>query len=163
MGRMVAGVSEALWNDKKACGRKYRVRCIGGANKAPHPCHNGKSVVVTVVDFCQPPCNGILNLSQDAFDVIADRDAGKVRVEYNHDNTRFAARRIYEDLMATGYIDLTKLLKIHQEHERQSSDLSFIAWNSTLDCQRQGTWLQNNYELDEAGGRTGQRDDPIEN
>ncbi|KAK3221740.1 hypothetical protein Dsin_008765 [Dipteronia sinensis] len=69
-------------DDKKACGRKYRVRFIGGANKAPHPCHNGESVVVTVVDFCQPPCNGILNLSQDAFDVIVDRDAGKVRVEY---------------------------------------------------------------------------------
>ncbi|KAK3221219.1 hypothetical protein Dsin_008244 [Dipteronia sinensis] len=85
MGRMVAGVSEALWNNKKACGRKYRVRCIGGANEAPHPCHSGKSVVVTVVDFCQPPCNGILNLSQDAFDVIADRDAGKVRVEYTPD------------------------------------------------------------------------------
>ncbi|TXG60930.1 hypothetical protein EZV62_012293 [Acer yangbiense] len=75
-------VSKELWNDKKACGRKYRVRCIGGANEAPHPCHKGESVVVTVVDFCQPPCNGILNLSQDAFDVIADRDAGKVRVEY---------------------------------------------------------------------------------
>ncbi|KAK2654735.1 hypothetical protein Ddye_014591 [Dipteronia dyeriana] len=82
MGRLVAGVSVALWNNTKACGRKYRVRCIGGA--ITHPCHNGQSVVVTIVDFCQPPCDGILNLSEDAFDVIADRDAGKVRVEYNH-------------------------------------------------------------------------------
>ncbi|KAK2654732.1 hypothetical protein Ddye_014588 [Dipteronia dyeriana] len=52
------------------------------------------------------------------------------------DNTRFAARGIYENLMATGYIDLTE---------------------------RQGTWLQKNYELAEAGGRTGQRDDPMDN
>ncbi|KAK4839994.1 hypothetical protein QYF36_026515 [Acer negundo] len=63
--------------------------------------------------------------------------------------------------MATGFIDLIKLLEIHQEHKRYSSNLSFIAWNATLNCQLQGTWLQNNFEQDEAGGRTGQRDDHI--
>ncbi|TXG68905.1 hypothetical protein EZV62_003840 [Acer yangbiense] len=88
-----------------------------------------------------------------------------------------AARGIYEDLMAIGYIDPTKsidnitlsllrklkLLEIHLEHKWHLSDLSFIAWNAMLNCQQQGTWLQNNYELDEAGGRTGQRDDPMDN
>ncbi|TXG68969.1 hypothetical protein EZV62_003904 [Acer yangbiense] len=78
-------------------------------------------------------------------------------------NQLVAARGIYQDLMATGFIDLTKLLEIHQENKRHLSDLSFIAWNATLNCQRQGAWLQNNYELDEAGGRTGQRDDPMDN
>ncbi|KAL9445415.1 hypothetical protein AB3S75_018412 [Citrus x aurantiifolia] len=29
------------------------------------------------------PCNGVLNLSKDAFAVIADTVAGKVQVEYN--------------------------------------------------------------------------------
>ncbi|KAL5773052.1 hypothetical protein ACOSP7_012671 [Xanthoceras sorbifolium] len=35
------------------------------------------------VDFSvYPPCNGVINLYEDAFDVIADHDAGKVRDEY---------------------------------------------------------------------------------
>ncbi|XP_022729720.1 EG45-like domain containing protein [Durio zibethinus] len=82
-GKMVAGVSDALWNNRGACGKKYSVRCIGGANKAPHPCKNGKSVVVKVVDYCKPGCQGIINLSQDAFATIADTNAGIVQVEFH--------------------------------------------------------------------------------
>ncbi|XP_038697039.1 EG45-like domain containing protein [Tripterygium wilfordii] len=81
-GPWVAGVNDALWNNGAACGRRYRVRCTGGANLAPHPCKPGTSVVVTVVDYCKRPCNGIINLSKQAFSQIADTDAGKVKVEY---------------------------------------------------------------------------------
>ncbi|GMI80225.1 plant natriuretic peptide A [Hibiscus trionum] len=80
-GNMVAGVSDRLWNNGRACGRRYRVRCIRGANEAPHPCKNGKTVVVKVVDYCKSGCQGIINLSRDAFSTIADPDAGIVRVE----------------------------------------------------------------------------------
>lgn len=80
-GWMVAGVSDALWNNGAACGRRYRVRCIGGANAAPHPCKAG-SVVVKVVDYCRSVCYGDINLSQYAFSQIADVNAGKVRIEY---------------------------------------------------------------------------------
>ncbi|XP_031271231.1 EG45-like domain containing protein [Pistacia vera] len=82
-GNMVTGVSDALWNGGAACGKRYRVRCIGATNTAPHPCHDGASVVVTVVDYCRPQCNGTLNLSKDAFAVIADTDAGNVKIEFN--------------------------------------------------------------------------------
>lgn len=80
---MVTGVSDALWDGGRACGRKYKVQCVRGANTAPHPCHDGASVEVEVVDYCRQPCNGVLNLSKDAFAVIADPVAGKVQVEYN--------------------------------------------------------------------------------
>ncbi|XP_039066386.1 EG45-like domain containing protein [Hibiscus syriacus] len=82
-GIMVAGVSDALWQNGRACGKRYRVKCIGGANKAPHPCKNGRTVVVKVVDYCKAGCQGIINLSRDAFSTIADPDAGIVRVELN--------------------------------------------------------------------------------
>ncbi|KAI5585577.1 hypothetical protein POPTR_006G179300v4 [Populus trichocarpa] len=81
-GVMVAGVSDALWNGGAACGRKYRVSCIRGANEAPKPCKQG-SVVVTVVDYCRRGCNGVINLSKDAFSRIADPNAGKVVIQYD--------------------------------------------------------------------------------
>ncbi|KAJ6994012.1 EG45-like domain containing protein [Populus alba] len=81
-GVMVAGVSDTLWNGGKACGRKYRVSCIRGANQAPKPCKQG-SVVVTVVDYCSKGCNGVINLSKDAFSRIADPNAGKVVIQYD--------------------------------------------------------------------------------
>ncbi|KAK8671245.1 hypothetical protein V6N13_037845 [Hibiscus sabdariffa] len=80
-GIWVAGVSDRLWNNGRACGRRYKVRCIRGTNEAPHPCKNGKTVTVTVVDYCQSGCQGIINLSRDAFSAIADPDAGIIRVE----------------------------------------------------------------------------------
>ncbi|KAG5243703.1 Expansin-related protein [Salix suchowensis] len=80
--RSSAGVSDALWNGGAACGRRYRVSCVRGANKAPKPCRQG-SVVVTVVDYCSRGCNGIINLSKDAFSRIADPNAGNVVIQYN--------------------------------------------------------------------------------
>ncbi|XP_010688162.2 EG45-like domain containing protein [Beta vulgaris subsp. vulgaris] len=80
-GPWITGVSGALWNNRGACGRYYWVTCIGGANLAPHPCKRG-SVLVRVTDFCAS-CAGDLNLSQQAFNQIADTRAGKIRVRYD--------------------------------------------------------------------------------
>lgn len=83
---MVTGVNKGLWMNGGACGKRYRVRCIGAANTAPRPCRQG-TVDVTVVDYCEDfpgfPCNGDLSLWQDAFAQIADPSAGVVRIEYN--------------------------------------------------------------------------------
>ena len=79
---MVAGVSDALWNGGKACGRKYRVSCVRGTNEAPKPCRQG-SVVVKVVDYCSRGCQGDINLSKDAFSRIADPNAGIVVIQYD--------------------------------------------------------------------------------
>uniref|UniRef100_A0A2P2IKX0 Expansin-related protein 3 n=1 Tax=Rhizophora mucronata TaxID=61149 RepID=A0A2P2IKX0_RHIMU len=82
VGQLITGVSDALWNGGAACGRKYRVSCVKGANLAPHPCKPGTSVAVTVADYCRPLCNGTLSLSRQAFNQIADPNAGKVVVDY---------------------------------------------------------------------------------
>ncbi|KAA8522798.1 hypothetical protein F0562_009221 [Nyssa sinensis] len=81
-GIMVAGASDGIWNNRAACGTNYRVKCIGAANTAPHPCKDGESVVVKIVDYCDR-CNGTINLSQDAFAKISNPDIGKIRVQYD--------------------------------------------------------------------------------
>ncbi|XP_030535682.1 EG45-like domain containing protein 2 [Rhodamnia argentea] len=81
-GVMIAGVREELWNGGRACGRMLRVRCTKPANLFPNPCKGGV-ITVKVVDFCRQPCNGVINLSRDAFARIANLDAGKVWVDYS--------------------------------------------------------------------------------
>ncbi|XP_024016465.1 EG45-like domain containing protein 2 isoform X2 [Eutrema salsugineum] len=78
---MVVGLKSNLYQGGRACGRRYRVRCIGATYNFPGAC-TGRTVVVKVVDFCREPCNGDLNLSRDAFQVIANTNAGNIRVEY---------------------------------------------------------------------------------
>ncbi|CAL5402133.1 unnamed protein product [Camellia sinensis] len=80
-GVMIAAASDAI-GGKAACGRKYKVTCTGPTNQGvPRPC-TGKSVEVTIVDYCPPGCQGTIDLSQAAFAMIADRNAGKVKIEY---------------------------------------------------------------------------------
>lgn len=74
-------MSHGLWNNRGACGWYYKVTCIGGANAAPHPCRGG-SVTVKVTDLCDS-CAGDLNLSQEAFNAIADPRAGKIKIRYD--------------------------------------------------------------------------------
>ncbi|PRQ19945.1 putative rlpA-like protein, double-psi beta-barrel [Rosa chinensis] len=81
-GVMIAAASDVIWGNRAACGRMYRVKCIGGTNQGvPQPC-NGNSVVVKIVDYCPPGCRGTIDLSQEAFAAIANPDAGKINIEY---------------------------------------------------------------------------------
>ncbi|KAL0340083.1 UNVERIFIED_CONTAM: EG45-like domain containing protein [Sesamum radiatum] len=80
-GVMIAAASDAIWDNKAACGRSYKVTCTGATNKGvPHPC-TGQSVVVRIVDYCPPGCHGTIDLSQEAFSIIANPDAGKINIE----------------------------------------------------------------------------------
>ncbi|KAK9275309.1 hypothetical protein L1049_022571 [Liquidambar formosana] len=82
-GVMIAAASDAIWNNRAACGRMYRVRCTGATNLGvPQPCR-GQSIVVKIVDYCPPGCRGTIDLSQEAFSMIADPNAGKINIEYN--------------------------------------------------------------------------------
>ncbi|CAA7407593.1 unnamed protein product [Spirodela intermedia] len=81
-GVMIAAASDAIWGNRAACGRKYRVTCTGRTNGGPWPC-NGQSVVVTIVDYCPPGCQGTIDLSRKAFSTIANLDAGKIQIRYN--------------------------------------------------------------------------------
>ncbi|XP_058227103.1 EG45-like domain containing protein [Rhododendron vialii] len=82
-GVMIAAASDVIWDNRAACGRMYSVRCTGPTNQGvPQPC-TGQSVVVKVVDYCPPGCASTIDLSQEAFTVIADPNAGKINIEYN--------------------------------------------------------------------------------
>ncbi|KAB1204183.1 EG45-like domain containing protein [Morella rubra] len=82
-GVMIAAASDVIWGKRAACGRRYRVRCLGPTNKrgVPRPCKGG-SVVVKIVDYCPPGCAGTIDLSKQAFAQIANSDAGKIQIEY---------------------------------------------------------------------------------
>lgn len=79
---MIAAASDAIWGNRAACGKRYRVTCTGATNQGvPQPC-KGTSVVVKIVDYCPPGCRGTIDLSQEAFAVIANPDAGKIKISY---------------------------------------------------------------------------------
>uniref|UniRef100_A0A7N2L900 Expansin-like EG45 domain-containing protein n=1 Tax=Quercus lobata TaxID=97700 RepID=A0A7N2L900_QUELO len=82
-GVMIAAASNELWGNGAACGNNYKVKCLSGTNAGvPHPCKDNTDVVVTIVDFCSPGCQGTLDLSQEAFAKIADRNEGKINIDF---------------------------------------------------------------------------------
>ncbi|KAK8958368.1 EG45-like domain containing protein 2 [Platanthera guangdongensis] len=79
---MIAAASEAIWDNKAACGRHYRVRCKHTQNDGSSLCKD-KSVIVMITDFCPPgSCHGTIDLSQEAFNMIAHPAAGVVHIEF---------------------------------------------------------------------------------
>ncbi|CAA7407588.1 unnamed protein product [Spirodela intermedia] len=81
-GVMIAAASDAIWDNRAACGRRYRVTCRGPTNQGVlQPC-TGRSVDVTIVDYCPAGCQGTIDLSQEAFAAIANPDAGKILIDY---------------------------------------------------------------------------------
>ncbi|KAK3200774.1 hypothetical protein Dsin_024189 [Dipteronia sinensis] len=82
-GVMIAAASYAIWNNGAVCNKYYRIKCTGATNQGiPQPCKGG-TVVVKIVDLCPSGCQGTIDLSKEAFSVIANPDAGKIKVEYN--------------------------------------------------------------------------------
>ncbi|KAF8370229.1 hypothetical protein HHK36_031734 [Tetracentron sinense] len=76
---LFVALSNGIWDNGAACGRKYRMRCISGLN---HPCKD-RSIVVEVVDVCRNnPCPATLILSNKAFDAISRIPNIRVNVEY---------------------------------------------------------------------------------
>ncbi|KAJ7954394.1 EG45-like domain containing protein [Quillaja saponaria] len=82
-GVLIAAASDTIWDNRGACGRKCRVKCLSATSQGvPHPCKGG-SVVVTIVDYCPPhSCHGTIDLSQEAFASIANPDAGKINIAF---------------------------------------------------------------------------------
>ena len=76
----MAAVSDGnpdLWKHGQACGRHYQIRCHGKG------CRNGDAIRIKVVDHCPNGCQGrVFDLSEEAFDAIADKNAGVIKVEY---------------------------------------------------------------------------------
>nr|XP_043612089.1 EG45-like domain containing protein [Erigeron canadensis] len=84
-GNLFVSVSEGLWDNGAACGRRYRLKCLSGSNK---PCKDG-TIDVRVVDFCSKsrsssrPCpSSTILLSNDAFSAISKSPRAKINVEY---------------------------------------------------------------------------------
>uniref|UniRef100_A0A7N0U6N4 Expansin-like EG45 domain-containing protein n=1 Tax=Kalanchoe fedtschenkoi TaxID=63787 RepID=A0A7N0U6N4_KALFE len=82
---MIAAASEEFWDNGRACGRMYDVKCLGGTNEGtPHPCRRRDAIRVKIVDLCPAGCRGTIDLSSQVFAAIADPDAGVIRVSYEH-------------------------------------------------------------------------------
>lgn len=83
-GVMIAAASDEFWNDGGACGQMYEVSCLSGTNDGtPEPCLGSGSVLVMIVDYCPPgSCRATIDLSQEAFQSIADTDAGVINISY---------------------------------------------------------------------------------
>ncbi|KAK8499767.1 hypothetical protein V6N13_038837 [Hibiscus sabdariffa] len=79
-GNMIAAASDSLWNNGAVCGKTFTVTCTGPRNAVPHPC-TGKSVTVKIVDHC-PGCPSTIDLSREAFAIIADPVAGIINIDY---------------------------------------------------------------------------------
>ncbi|KAI3677348.1 hypothetical protein L1987_86973 [Smallanthus sonchifolius] len=78
-GNLFISVSEGLWDNGAACGRRYRLKCLSGSRK---PCKDG-TIDVRVVDYCsKTPCPSTIVLSNDAFSAISKSQRGKINVEY---------------------------------------------------------------------------------
>ncbi|KAK6236021.1 hypothetical protein SCA6_011358 [Theobroma cacao] len=77
-GNLFVAVSEGLWDNGAACGRRYRVRCLSGNGR---PCKSG-NIDVKVVDFCpKSPCPAAMVMSNTAFNAIS-RPGGRINIEY---------------------------------------------------------------------------------
>ncbi|KAI3468034.1 hypothetical protein Pfo_024697 [Paulownia fortunei] len=78
-GNLFVQVSEGLWDNGAACGRRYRLRCLSGSNK---PCKEG-TVDVRVVDFCsRRPCPSTIVMSNDAFAAVSRSPDAKINIEF---------------------------------------------------------------------------------
>ncbi|KAK4349112.1 hypothetical protein RND71_031867 [Anisodus tanguticus] len=78
-GNLFVAVSEGLWDNGAACGRRYRLRCLSGNNR---PCKEG-TIDVRVVDYCtKRPCPSTIVLSSDAFAEISHSHNAKINIEY---------------------------------------------------------------------------------
>lgn len=78
-GNLFVAVSEGLWDNGAACGRRYRLSCLSGNNR---PC-KGDTIDVRVVDFCpKRPCPSTIVLSSDAFGQISNSPNAKINIEY---------------------------------------------------------------------------------
>ncbi|RVW53568.1 EG45-like domain containing protein [Vitis vinifera] len=89
-GVMIAAASDAIWDNRGACGRNYKVKCEGATNAGvPQPCRGAQSVVVKIVDYCPPGCRGTIDLSQEAFASIANPDAGKIKISFQQYSMKF--------------------------------------------------------------------------
>ncbi|KAM2067226.1 hypothetical protein ACFX1T_043581 [Malus domestica] len=81
-GNLFVAVSEGLWDNGAACGRRYRLRCLSGRNK---PCKGGATVDVKVVDLCRDStCPSTVVMSTDAFAAISHSPSTRINVEYVH-------------------------------------------------------------------------------
>ncbi|XP_016487241.1 EG45-like domain containing protein [Nicotiana tabacum] len=79
-GNLFVAVSEGLWDNGAACGRRYRLRCMSGSGR--WPCKGG-TIDVRVVDYCRKrPCPSTIALSSDAFSEISRSPNAKINIEY---------------------------------------------------------------------------------
>ncbi|XP_076958339.1 EG45-like domain containing protein [Bidens hawaiensis] len=81
-GVMIAKEHISFFANGRSCGKRYRVRCLSGTNKAIRDACTGDTVDVKVVDRCETCASNELVLSQEAFAKIARLALGRVNIQY---------------------------------------------------------------------------------
>ncbi|KAL0926763.1 hypothetical protein M5K25_003013 [Dendrobium thyrsiflorum] len=84
-GTFIISVSDALWDNGNACGRKYVVWCTPVSEGIFQNCTDGDITVgylVTVVDYCGH-CNDLtMLLSQEIFSAMTNTENGSIQILY---------------------------------------------------------------------------------
>jgi hypothetical protein len=79
-GPLIAAASPDLYNNGAICGSSYSITCTGAASGGSNPCTGNPTVTVKVVDKC-PGCHqNSFDLSQQAFAMIANVNAGRLTI-----------------------------------------------------------------------------------
>ncbi|XP_058075616.1 EG45-like domain containing protein [Magnolia sinica] len=74
---LIAAVSQALWDNGAACGRKYQIQCLSGPG---YSCKND-ATEVEIVDLCDP-CPAMMALSNIAFEKISRTPNATVGINF---------------------------------------------------------------------------------
>ncbi|KAL0926761.1 hypothetical protein M5K25_003011 [Dendrobium thyrsiflorum] len=83
-GTYITSVSDALWDNRNACGRNYVVWCTPFSHEGIFQnCIDGLSrYVVTVVDYCGHCNNSTMLLSQEIFSALTNTEKGQIEILY---------------------------------------------------------------------------------
>ncbi|KAJ0752235.1 putative EG45-like domain containing protein, plant [Helianthus annuus] len=79
---MVAKLHGSLFANGRACGRKYRIHCTSGTNKAIRDACTRNTIDVMVIDQCKTCLANDLVLSQETFEKIARSNLGRVNIDH---------------------------------------------------------------------------------
>ncbi|EFJ31904.1 hypothetical protein SELMODRAFT_18782, partial [Selaginella moellendorffii] len=73
---LFVAAAPSIFQAKRACGKHFTIRCVGSS------CKGHKSIRVVVVDLC-PGCPGAFDLSKEAFEKLANPDAGVIDIDFH--------------------------------------------------------------------------------
>ncbi|KAL0926764.1 hypothetical protein M5K25_003014 [Dendrobium thyrsiflorum] len=81
-GTNIISVSDSLWDNRNACGRKYGVWCTTASEAMFQNCSGDNGYEVTVVDYCGHCNDFTMLLSQEVFSALTNTENGVIQILY---------------------------------------------------------------------------------